>query len=483
MEWRGFGSFGEAMEVPIYTSKGPTPMEENVGNRGEMERMSACPRVAATARRSASACRASSHDQASRATQGRCCWIEIDGRRVARAVAKAGGVPNARSLRTCRVAASHSARFHVLLGGVEEEDHATRIVGRAVLAYIAAEMGSFVFLKELVAVVHRAYDDGVPLLRLKVEAAALNMESGFVEPVFTQQQLEIFTSWMAIIYVTIALRTGGSERNNLVDRSDRQIQGVYSFVESTLEVLGQGYDLERLQLQQSFARAEEKDILPESSPAMELMRQNTRLILLTASMTNACQSELLEDEGSHVRSLAMQLLAGFIGAVSGSEHCLRCFARSALIAYRSNVPVSALCEALDTTEFAQDGDVIPVGLSRDSSSVYLKLSLFARWLTVSYLAQESDLSDDLLEFEDAFWQGDKSVEKVTSLEAERQGILQFVRNAVKEDWDSENTGKMEAFERSISNPFLEADSPTVLFMRQQATLAILARDFGRGTGQ
>eukprot|EP00894_Picocystis_sp_ML_P001136 jgi/Pico_ML_1/51653/g230.t1 len=195
-----------------------------------MERMSACPRVAATARRSASACRASSHDQASRATQG-------------------------------RVAASHSARFHVLLGGVEEEDHATRIVGRAVLAYIAAEMGSFVFLKELVAVVHRAYDDGVPLLRLKVEAAALNMESGFVEPVFTQQQLEIFTSWMAIIYVTIALRT------------------------------------------------------------------------------------------------------------------------------------------------------------------------------------------------------------------------------VKEDWDSENTGKMEAFERSISNPFLEADSPTVLFMRQQATLAILARDFGRGTGQ
>lgn len=449
-----------------------------------MELKAALIRVEWTARRPASACRASSHDQASRASEGRFRIVEIDTKRCAGAVVQARRFRKTKALRASKLASCRDSRFQVCVGVEEEESHASKIVKKAALAYIAAEMGSFVFLKELVAVVHHAYDQGVPLLRLKVESAALNMESGFVDPMFDQQQLEIFTSWMAIIYVTIAMRRSQDlEDNELVDKTDRQIRGVCSFVESTLQVLGQGYDLERLKLQQTFARIEEKDILPESSPAMELMRQNTRLILLTASMTNACQSELLDDHTSDVRSLAMQLLAGFIGAVSGSEYCLRWFAQTACIAHRSGFTVSALCEALDATEFSQDGDVIPVGLSRDGSSVYLKVSLFARWLTVTYLAQESDSSNDLLEREDAFWQADKSVEKVTSLEAERQGILQFVRNAVKEATEIEGKEKLETFERSISNPFLEADSPTVLFMRQQAKLATLARDYGHGTRQ
>ncbi|PSC70908.1 hypothetical protein C2E20_5721 [Micractinium conductrix] len=179
-------------------------------------------------------------------------------------------------------------------GGSLDEDEARerRFVRALLLAYFASQNRSLFAAKCMAEVVIQMYREGVTVDDVKVALSLAGLQHGgqLLSPV----DEDVLVSWVAVIMmalqmVGVPLLPQGEERRQRreadgggAEDTSGMGMGLQGLVRISVDKFLAGTDLFRLQLQQSMAGQMEGD--PEAageSPAVRVLQQNTRLVILT----------------------------------------------------------------------------------------------------------------------------------------------------------------------------------------------------------
>ena len=273
-------------------------------------------------------------------------------------------------------------------------------------------------------------------------------------------ELDLLQAWAAIVMLTLqevelelypegkARRIESGNHGGVLSDQGTTRAGLQAYVDSALgQRRKDGITLKRMLLQQNLQKSNIVSNSPEEvqgvSPALLMLQQNARLVLLTVEMIASGElkescgnlpplsatkrepegggdeaSSQDEEEESNVeevlsdphwpaldymqsflvmnsmtdvddvspRSMAARVLLSFMGAVQGLLYPAMDFVDSTIRAYLSGLTVDDVLTALQREDFSETGGVVPVGVERLPGPAGVSAALFTQWLSMVYIA-------------------------------------------------------------------------------------------------